>query len=354
MENYEEKYKEALETARKINSGEGVAAPKGWNALEVIFPELKESEDERIRKELLDYLDERRVIEMPTDTTVKEEWIAWLEKQGEQKPQEKSAFEAAKEEKVDDANKKFKVGDWIISNDNSRLFRRIIEVNKFGYTTDCGYCSHYENYFHLWTIQDAEKGDVLEFADHGRIVIGIVSHVNKVTGKVDVNCLLEGNNFKLGNYYALDTIKPHPATKEQHDLLFQKMKEMGYEWDSEKKELKRIEQNPAYNWNELTWKDIVTLEGIINNVHYEFRNGIGQESFGKEVLEKFRETKGDEYMDSCEQNPAWSEEDEEMIDAVIVDIQFAQKAYNHEVNQIVYEREIDWLKSLKQRLNGTE
>ena len=30
-----------------------------------------------------------------------------------------------------------------------------------------------------------------------------------------------------------------PATKEQRDLLFQKIKEAGYEWDSEKKELKK-------------------------------------------------------------------------------------------------------------------
>jgi hypothetical protein len=34
----------------------------------------------------------------------------------------------------------------------------------------------------------------------------------------------------------------YPATKEQRDLLFQKMKEAGYEWDSNKKELIRYEQ----------------------------------------------------------------------------------------------------------------
>ena len=45
-------YDEALETARKINSGEGVPAPPGWTVCEVIFPELRESEDERIRKAL--------------------------------------------------------------------------------------------------------------------------------------------------------------------------------------------------------------------------------------------------------------------------------------------------------------
>jgi len=53
-----------------------------------------------------------------------------------------------------------------------------------------------------------------------------------------------------------------------------------------------------------------------------------------------------------EQKPAWSEEDEEMFDAIIADIQFTQKAHTHEVNQVVYEREIDWLKSLKQRMKG--
>ena len=62
--------------------------------LERIFPELKEDDNERIRKNCID----------------------WLEKQGEQKPQGKSALEAIKEENVDNANKvepKFKVGDRI-------------------------------------------------------------------------------------------------------------------------------------------------------------------------------------------------------------------------------------------------
>ena len=52
------------------------------------------------------------------------------------------------------------------------------------------------------------------------------------------------------------------------------------------------------------------------------------------------------------QMPAWSEEDEEMFDAVIADIQFTQKAHTHDDNQVVYEREIDWLKSIKERMKG--
>ena len=55
-------------------------------------------------------------------------------------------------------------------------------------------------------------------------------------------------------------------------------------------------------------------------------------------------------VDNIEQNHAWSEDDEEMFDAIIADIQFTQKTHNHEVNQVVYEREIDWLKSIKDRV----
>lgn len=43
-----------------------------------IFPELCESKDERIRKELIEFVKSRGGF--------KQEYIAWLEKQGEQKP----------------------------------------------------------------------------------------------------------------------------------------------------------------------------------------------------------------------------------------------------------------------------
>ena len=150
------------------------------------------------------------------------------EKHGEKKPNGKTA------------KRKFIVGDWITfygdvsfkilkieAEDNGILDYLLLNQN--------GHDSFYNKEYvdenaRLWTIYDAKDGDVLEFGDHGRPVVGIVSYVNKTTGKVDVSCLLEDNNFKVGNYYNLDTTNPHPATKKQYDLLFQKMKEAGYEW----------------------------------------------------------------------------------------------------------------------------
>lgn len=377
--NYEQKYKEALARARVINPG-----TKDYNIVTTIFPELKESEDERIRKEIIHYLDtEITLSNFSGYVATFKEWIAWLEKQYTPTKDDLEALRIAAYEPTKNwseklqslyeklthteqgeqthTNKepKFKVGDWVVDGCYDQIYQvgQIVEVKRlddetYGYTLDDGtyFNGSFEEKFHLWSIQDAKDGDVLEFADHGRIVIGIVSHVNKVTGKVDVNCLLEDNNFKLGNYYALDTIKPHPATKEQRDLLFQKMEEAGYELDADKKELKRIEQNHAYNWNELTWEDIVTLEGIINNVHYEFRNGIGQESFGKEVLERFRETKGDEYMDSYGQKPDWSEEDEIGFGDALWAIGLARTITKDEndMGNLWYAEK--WLKSLKDRI----
>ena len=52
-----------------------------------------------------------------------------------------------------------------------------------------------------------------------------------------------------------------------------------------------LQQEQPIQVNTLTWRDINDLERIINNVHYEFRNGIGEKSFGEEVLERFREEK---------------------------------------------------------------
>lgn len=44
-ENYKKKWEDALSVAWKIYSGEGVPAPEGWTALEVVFPELRQMKE---------------------------------------------------------------------------------------------------------------------------------------------------------------------------------------------------------------------------------------------------------------------------------------------------------------------
>ena len=74
--------KEALEIVRKNYPHVGFSGSEFETALRELVPELEESEDERIRKELINFL------QLPHPQFVgerkQEKWIAWLEKQGEQ------------------------------------------------------------------------------------------------------------------------------------------------------------------------------------------------------------------------------------------------------------------------------
>lgn len=77
---YKEKYEMALERAKNlhkdaIDMGENIRAKQ----CEIIFPELKEeSEDEKVRKEIVEYLKKN----------LRLEWATWLEKQDPKKHEE--------------------------------------------------------------------------------------------------------------------------------------------------------------------------------------------------------------------------------------------------------------------------
>lgn len=75
---YEKAYKQALERARKLYN-EAVANDyvSDMEDYEQIFPELCESEDEKIRKEIIRFLADKISIY----PYIKKQWISWLEKQ---------------------------------------------------------------------------------------------------------------------------------------------------------------------------------------------------------------------------------------------------------------------------------
>ena len=131
MDTYEKKYKEALERARKINSGEGVEAPSGWTVCEVIFPELRECEDEKIIKAIIAHIKDMHYYDTYYDVTP-DEMIAWLEKQIEQKP-------------IMNVQSKFHEGDWIIHHGTNTIYQVVAIIDnqyqlKYGDTYIIQYC----------------------------------------------------------------------------------------------------------------------------------------------------------------------------------------------------------------------
>lgn len=240
------KYEQALERCKKEFNFNNLAYSHEEirQKLERIFPELKESEDERVRKILIEQMERwhecalaNNVVQDIKDSA---DAITWLEKHGERKS-------------TDKVEPKFKVGDWIVANnDESRIFR-VESIYKSFSTISNNFGNQCINNFilneqyHLWTIQDAKDGDVLVTPNNNIFIFkGIRNHyqVFDYCGLyfdgliVESSCVNGIFSKELPNDYKI-------ATKEQSDLLFQKMKEAGYEWDDEKNELRKIEHNPT-------------------------------------------------------------------------------------------------------------
>lgn len=302
-------------------------------ALDTVIPELKESEDEKIKKAIhiyLDWLDGRNKDYQPKGDYTIRDMIAWLEKQdenadvilaergGEGKNKFKigdiisngkvvyrvdnivkndigqdcyflvsvemekngiryliltdsegktshmgeitwlceqvdKSFEKQGEKKPNKIGPKFKVGDWVVSNPElcfeSPLCIKDIDNNNYRVESVDG-CSgvpttgYLDNYYHLWTIEDAEDGDVLYFDNllvHGSGTL--IYKADKSSHYIITKyCSVNEFGFEPNSYISLNDGYIIPATKEQRDFLFRKMKEAGYEWNYEKKELKRIKQ----------------------------------------------------------------------------------------------------------------
>jgi len=158
------------------------------------------------------------------------------------------------DEKPADNKPKFKVGDWVINIDKQGVVHQITNIIKnvsnhtYGYNAETytygffGYSYFSENVksMRLWNIKDAKDGDVLYSGE-------VIFIFNRIKGEwIHCYCTLHRDGSFISENYDLMHIKHckevQPATKGQRELLFQKMKEEGYEWDSDKKELNKIEK----------------------------------------------------------------------------------------------------------------
>ena len=297
--NYEKIYKDALERMKSWARGEHPECfSEAQKAAEFVFPELAESKDKMMIKSITRLVNAYYDVNFPTpEGFERKDILAWLEKQGEQ-----ILANSAKTCKDDKPEPKFHEGDWIVFNG---LILHIDEVVSGYYrTTSIGYGIHnsydwdIDNVVRLWTIQDAKDGDVLVVDSKPFIYNG---SKNEVT--VGAYCGFNSEHkFSFAYNYVINQ-NITPATKEQRDFLFQKMKEAGYEWDAEKKKLKKVSQR------------MISAEAK-------------EALYGK---------------------PAWSEDDEEILQGIWDEI-LANKHEAKEYEWKTYDKFLNWLKSLKDRV----
>ena len=195
---YENKHKEEIIRASQLWECGDITREN----LEYIFPELRESEDEKIRKELISFVNNDGWKFCKLTKEEKESWINWLEKQGALKP-------------TDKVKPKFNVGDWCIDNEDGTIFQIVIVLdNTYTYKTNEGEeysCTHYslENDARLWTIQDAKDGDVLAFKDDSYILLVKEVH-NTIYGmRVSCYCHVLNGKFETVEYQIrVDSLYP--------------------------------------------------------------------------------------------------------------------------------------------------
>ena len=226
--------------------------------------------------------------------------------------------------------------------------------------------------YHLWTIKDAKDYDVLVANIHHwdiggntenfpiRVPTIFIYKEEKTDNKYIHARVSLFNNTTLniyGNMYYIDEfgIKDiHPSTKEQRDLLFTKMKEEGYEWNTEKKEFRKIE-NSNYadvlnGLSKLTDEDIDNLNKVQS--WYRCERIISAEEAQKlgnwlklfyDKLSSFQKMKEKEIKKTSE----WTKEDDELCQ----DALDAFEALANDLNPSEdWGKLYDWLKSLKQRM----
>jgi hypothetical protein len=199
--------------------------------VEGFFPELAESEDERIRKWCISHF--KAAFRVTKDNAEYQEYlnkkvIPWLEKQGESFT--KKEVEYAK------VTPKFKVGDWLQYRSAEPFL--VEEITEQGYINGNSCLPfEWENEIHLWTVQDAKEGDVLACNEEILLFKSFSAQ-----GRISLYCWYNGQtkNFhskEVNNTSLTTRNKIFPATKEQREFLFAKMKEAGYEWDALNKQL---------------------------------------------------------------------------------------------------------------------
>lgn len=242
---------------------------------------------------------------------------------------------------------KFKVGEWIT---DGQLTCKVLSVTGKSYELHLyndDYC-HFETgvqsvdkHYHLWTIQDTHDGDVLtSIGFHSNctfIFKGLdnwkFDEPNGDRAVATGYCCLSVSSDKMEfgiqgpDCVEVNTIKP--ATKIQRDLLFQKMKESGYEWDAEKKELRKIENEIPFG----------ARDSELHEVSYYIPEGYYAEIDDDGVIIK----KG-------KKPTAWSGEDNTYYDdicEILINLIHSETA---KVNKDVVQRDLNWLTSIKQRI----
>ena len=246
-----------------------------------------------------------------------------------------------KQKSADKVEPKFKVGDWIISNNAGNPPLRITDINDKYYIfserdsiiriEDC------DEYYHLWTIQDAKDGDVLcTYECNEPKIVFVLKGTPKKHYALSYYCYYNIMYSHFDSDSEKGCLSPNdndlkPATEEQRNIIMNAIAYEGYTFDFEKKELKKIEQKPA--WSEKYIANVFEKVGLAKIAREQGNDALtGALQSAMIELSKF----------IPQPNQEWSEEDEE-IKSALISLCLASAPES-------WAKYADWFNSIKDRI----
>ena len=208
---------------------------------------------------------------------------------------------------------KFHKGDWIVHQGTENIYQVVAIIDNqyhlmYGNIYTIQKCADVDRYARLWTIDDAKDGSILACENGWTCIFkALDNHTNTFSSY----CFMDADGWFYedgGEGHTLDNRfcgEIYPATEERRDKFEKAMADAGYEWNAEKKELKKIVQKP-------------TDEEMKELLRTEYEKGRADTI--------------------AEMQVTWSEEDEKHLSWLIEHL--GQSAG-------LYDNLIDWIKSLK-------
>jgi hypothetical protein len=174
-----------------------------------------------------------------------------IKENGSPYPTKSATFSEQESVKVNKAEPKFQPGDWVVCEDDCSVHQikgcfENLSNHTYDYElTEGGHISGDNvNKWHLWNFEnDAKDGDVLiSTVTNKPFIYNGSSNDTHVGAYCGINVL---NTYKTAYppYFWAEKENVRPATKEQRDFLFERMKEANYMWDFSNKKPVKIKTN---------------------------------------------------------------------------------------------------------------
>ena len=212
---------------------------------------------------------------------------------------------AQKEQKpADKVEQKYHEGDWVVTDKNNVVQIKAIENGKYVLGNTMKFSVDYvDKCWRKWTIQDAKDGDMIYVSTEEKGIQAIFKSCDD--NYIYFHCFLCQDFHADGYLPIIDIEFMCPLQKIHYNRFFEKIKETGYVWDAEKKELKKIDDeefngedygiDSLYHAQRILEKTLGKVEG------YQTDDGILSHQCAISAVKKLYGQK------------PWSEEDENMI-----------------------------------------